>query len=214
MTRASSLRVAGHGSVVAHRDRPAANLEIWQRQDRLVQVSFRSDIVRAAIKEWQEHPEGRPAAYAADIGADPHADWCGYFALWCLHRAGVAKHVNWIQGDGFIAPQNLQHVDHPMPGDIVYVPSPFQHQAILVSYEPTTGMVTSIDGNQPGIKPKVRFLQNGNLQFYSIQPLVAEAERTAATWGYIVAGAAILGAAAWAWLNPGPTERALRRIGL
>ncbi len=177
-------------------------------------MSFRSAVVRAAIKEWKEHPEGRPGLYASETGGDPGADWCGYFALRSLQKAGLAKGVKWIQGDGFISPLNLQRVDHPLPGDIVYVPAPFQHEAVLVSFDPVTGMATSIDGNQPGIAPKVRFLRNGNLDFYSIDPLVHDAERTAATWGYVVAGAAILGAAAYAWLNPGPFDRALKHLGI
>jgi len=152
--------------------------------------------------------------YAQDVSGDPEADWCGYFALWALHQAGIAKGIKWIQGVGFISPQNLQRVDHPLPGDIVVVPQPFQHQALLVSYEPATGMVTSIDGNQPGIKPKVRFVQNGNLQFYSIQPLVEAAERSAPLWPWLLGGAAVLGAAAYAWANPGQIDRALRRVGI
>lgn len=182
-------------------------------------MSYRSDAVRAAIKEWQAHPEGRPALYWRETLDPPNpsysADWCGGFVLWALKQAGIAKNVPWIVGQGFIAPQNLQRVTHPLPGDIVYVGEPFQHQALLVSYEPTTGMVTSIDGNQPGIKPKVRFVQNGNLEFYSIQPLIAEAERNAPLWPYLLGGAIVAAAAAWVWQHglPAPVDRTLRRLG-
>lgn len=177
-------------------------------------MSYRSDAVRIAIREWEAFPSGRPDLYAREIGGDPGADWCGYLALWALQRAGLAKGVRWIQGAGFISPLRLPAVATPQPGDIVFVPSPFQHQALVVSYEPTTGMVTSIDGNQPGIEPRVRFVKNGNIQFYSIQPLVDEAERNAPAWPWLIGGAAVLGAAAYAWLNPGPIDRALRRIGI
>ncbi len=177
-------------------------------------MSFRSDAVRALVKEWHEYPSGRPDLYADEIGGDRGADWCGYLALRSLQQAGLAKGVRWIQGLGFIAPLALPHVATPSPGDVLVVPQPFQHMALVVSYEPTTGMVTSIDGNQPGIEPRVRFLKNGTLEFYSIQPLVDAAERNASSWPYLVAGAAILGAAAWAWLNPGPVDRALRRVGI
>lgn len=176
-------------------------------------MSFRSDAVRAVIKEWQAYPSGRPNLYADEIGGDRGADWCGYLVLRSLQQAGLAKGVKWIQGIGFIDPLGLPHVATPSPGDIVFLPQPFGHQALVVSYEPATGMVTSIDGNQPGIEPRVRFLKNGNLEFYSIQPLVDAAERNASSWPYLVGGALILGAAAWAWLNPGPIDRALRRIG-
>jgi hypothetical protein len=177
-------------------------------------VSYRSDAVRAAIKEWKAYPSGRPEVYARAIGGDPEADWCGYFALWALQQAGVGKGVRWIQGLGFISPLHLPSTNDPQPGDIAVVPVPFQHQALVVSFEPMTGMVTTIDGNQPGIEPRVRFFKNGNLQTYSIQPLIDEAERNASAWPWLLGGAAVLGAAAWAWLNPGPIDRALRRAGI
>jgi CHAP domain len=178
-------------------------------------LSYRSDVVRAAVKEWQSHPEGRPALYWQEdlVGSGFSGDWCGGFALWCLKQAGLAKGIPWIIGVGFIEPQRLPEVATPEPGDIVVIPDPFEHQAIVVSYEPSTGMVTSIDGNQPGIETKVRF-RSSNMQFYSIQPFIDEAERNASSWPYLVAGAAIVGAAAWAWLNPGPVDRALKRLGI
>ncbi len=181
-------------------------------------MSYRSDAVRAAVKEWQEHPDGRPDLYWSEVLSPPdpgyNGDWCGGFVLWVLKQAGLARKVPWIIGEGFISPQHLTEVSTPQPGDIVFVPSPFEHQALVVSFEPTTGMVTSIDGNQPGIKPKVRFVRNGNIQFYSIQSLIDEAERNAPLWPWLLGGAAVLGAAAWAWMNPGPIDRALRRAGI
>lgn len=177
-------------------------------------MSYRSDAVRSAVKEWEAHPGGRPDLYADEVGGDRGADWCGYFVLRSLQKAGLAKGVKWIQGAGFISQQRLPQVQVPQPGDVVVVPEPFQHQALVVSFEPMTGMVTSIDGNQPDIRPRVRFIKNGNIQFYSIQPLIDEAERNAPVWPWLVGGAAVLGAAAWAWLNPGPIDRALRRAGI
>lgn len=181
-------------------------------------MSYRSDVVRAAILEWETHPDGRPELYWDEVLDPPdpnyNGDWCGAFVLRSLKRAGLAKRVPWIIGSGFISPQRLPQVAAPEPGDVVFVPSPFQHQAVVVSYEPATGMVTSIDGNQPDIRPKVRFVRNGNIQFYSIQPLIDQAERDAPVWPWLLGGAAVLGAAAYAWLNPGPIDRALRRVGI
>jgi len=177
-------------------------------------MSYRSDVVRAAVKEWEAHPAGRPDLYAAEVGGDAGADWCGYFALRSLQKAGLAKGTRWVQGNGFISPLNLPLTNNPQPGDIVFVPEPFGHQAPIVSFEPTTGMVTSIDGNQPDIRPRVRFTKGGNIRFYSIQPLIDAAERNAPVWPWLVGGAAVLGAAAYAWLNPGPIDRALRRVGI
>lgn len=177
-------------------------------------MSYRTDAVRATIKEWKAFPSGRPDLYYQETGGDPGSDWCGMFVLRNLQKAGLAKGVKWIQGIGFISPLNLPRVSVPQPGDVVVVPSPFQHQAMVVSYEPLTGMVTSIDGNTPGVEPKVRFIKNGNIEFYSIQPLVDVAERQASTWGFVAAGAILVGAAAYAWLNPAPFDRVLRRLGI
>lgn len=177
-------------------------------------MSYRSAAVRAALKEWKAFPSGRPELYEQEAGGDAGSDWCGIFVLRNLKQAGMAKGVMWVQGLGFISPLGLPRIAAPLPGDVVVVPSPFQHQAMVVSYEPSTGMVTSIDGNQPGIAPRVRFVKNGNIEFYSIQPLVDAAERSASSWGYIAAGALIVGVAAYAWLNPGPIDRALRRLGI
>lgn len=176
-------------------------------------MSYRADAVNAALREWERYPNGRKELYYQETGATG-GDWCGIYVLRSLQQAGLAKGVKWIQSRGFIDPLGLPLTSNPLPGDIVYVPSPFQHQAMVVSYDPTTGMVTSIDGNQPGIEPKVRFVQNGNIRFYSIQPLVDEAERNASIVGFLVAGAVIAGAAAWAWENgfPAPVERLLKRL--
>lgn len=179
-------------------------------------MSYRSDAVRAAVKEWKAHPSGRDDLYIGSVGGPPGSDWCGEFVLWALQQAGLAKGIRWIQGLGFIAPLGLPLVATPSPGDVAYIPQPFQHQALVISYEPSTGMVTSIDGNQPGIEPRVRFLKNGNIEFYSVQPLIDAAEAAAPTWPFLLAGAAILGAAAWVWEHglPAPIDRGLRRLGI
>ena len=180
---------------------------------------YRSAAVRAALKEWREHPQGRPALYVQETLRPEDlpwsGDWCGIYVLRSLQKAGLAKGVPWIISEGFIWPLRLPRIATPLPGDIVVVPEPFQHQALVVEFEPVTGMVTSIDGNQPDIRPRVRFIKNGNIQFYSIQPLIDAAERGFA-WGAMLTGAALLGAGAWIWLNgvPRPVERQLKRLGL
>lgn len=182
-------------------------------------MSFRTDAIRALVKEWKDHPSGRPELYWSElVPQDPNydGDWCGALALRSLKKAGMAKGVLWQVGLGFISPLRLPRVAFPQPGDILVVPQPFQHQAMVVEADPATGMITSIDGNQPGIEPRVRFVKNGNIEFYSIQPLVDEAERNASSWGYVAAGALLMGAAAYIWLNgvPRPIERGLQRLGV
>lgn len=180
--------------------------------------NYRSDAVRALIREWERHPAGRPDLYWRELHAPQgyHGDWCGALVLRSLQQAGLAKGVPWIVGEGFIWPLRLPQVQTPQIGDILVVPEPFQHQALVVEFEPTTGMVTSIDGNQPDIRPRVRFIKNGNIQFYSIQPLIDAAEAASSPWGFVLAGAALLGAGTYVWLNgvPKPVERQLKRLGI
>jgi len=166
-------------------------------------MSYRSRAVSAALEEWRRYPSGRPELYWQEV-LNPRdqpftGDWCGAFVLRSLQQAGLAKGVQWEIGRGFIAPLNLPPTRNPQPGDIAYLASPFQHEALVLEYEPRTGMATTIDGNQPGIEPRVRFVANGNLQFYSIEPLIQIAKEQALPWGFVLGGAAVVGAGAYLW---------------
>ncbi len=180
--------------------------------------SYRSDALDAALAEGRAHPEGRPNLYWRELLRPDdlpfQGDWCGAFVLRSLQKAGLARGVPWIIGQGFIGPLGLPVTHHPLPGDIIYIGEPFQHQALVLSYDPKTGQVLSIDGNQPGIEPKLRFA-GSNVTFYSIQPLIDAAE-AGFSWGFALAGAALFGAGAWIWLNgvPKPLERRLARLGV
>ncbi len=179
-------------------------------------MSFRADVVNEALREWERFPQGRPDLYADETGGARGMEWCGYFVLRSLKRAGLAKNVRWVSGLGFIAPLKLPITSAPLPGDVAYIDQPFQHEAVVVSYNPSTRMLTTIDGNQPGIEPQVRFMGNGGIVVYSIQPLVDEAERNASVVGFVLAGALVVGVAAWGWQHglPGPVDRWLRRLGV
>lgn len=181
-------------------------------------MSYRNDVVRAVTSEWRAHPAGRPSVYwrevlpPEDLPFD--GDYCGALVLRSLQKAGLARGVRWKIGRGFIEPLSLPQVRFPQVGDIAFVPQPFQHQALVIDADPATGRVLTIDGNQPAIEPRERYVQNGNLQFYSIQPLIEQAEREAPAWPWVLAGAGILGACAWVWENglPKPVERVVRRL--
>lgn len=76
--------------------------------------------------------------------------WCGVFALWVLHQAGLTK-AKWLTGPkeyGFIYPLKLPMVASPKPGDIAYF-NKNQHQAIVASVS-GNGWVTLINGNGEG----------------------------------------------------------------
>lgn len=73
--------------------------------------------------------------------------WCGLFALWCMqsaeHRWELSKGIRpALKGKAF-----------PEPGDLVIFKSMWHH-AIVVSLD--GGVLTTIDGNQPGIVERTR----------------------------------------------------------
>lgn len=95
--------------------------------------------------------------------------WCGIFCLWALHQAGLAKSVKWKLGYGFLEVQRLPKTHQPLPGDVAYFDKPFQHHAIVESYE--QGVLETIDGNQPDVRARTRSPNHGAV-FYSIQPFL------------------------------------------
>ena len=120
-----------------------------------------------------------PNKYWADVQpqlVNSNKAWCGGFALWALHKAEVAKNVIWQIGKGFTAINGLQPTRSPKPGDIVYIDQPFQHHAIVETFDPVTGALTTIDGNQAGGTVKIvpRNIKNVTA-VYSIEPFLSKA---------------------------------------
>lgn len=76
--------------------------------------------------------------------------WCGAFALWCLHQAGLGLELRWrfptehSSRSGFL--WALERTAEPAAGDIAYLDQPFQHHAIVSSVDGP--LVHTIDGNQ------------------------------------------------------------------
>jgi hypothetical protein len=129
----------------------------------------RLKVVNAAIREigpqnpkkyWDDTVPGYPGFSGA---------WCGGFALWAIHQAGLAKDVDWEIGKGFC--YRLPITKNPLPGDIAYFDNPYQHHAIVESVN--NGMVNTIDGNQPGNEVRRRTRDYESVTaFYSIDPYV------------------------------------------
>lgn len=101
----------------------------------------------------------------------PTGHWCGAFALWALHEASVAQNVMWVIGLGFCEVQGLPKTQDPLPGDIAYTHEPFQHHAIVESWDGTT--LVTIDGNQPDVRRKSRPMPK-RITFYSISKFLNE----------------------------------------
>lgn len=144
-------------------------------------MTTRQLILDIAIAEIGDQGKGSPQVEAywrsalppewSDAQVHQYADtreWCGGFALWCLHRAGLALDVHWRDGHGFV--DTLPHTCDPQPGDIVVFPA-LWHHAIVEEYDGR--WLTTIDGNQPGVKRRSR--DNPKCTCYSIEPWLQEA---------------------------------------
>ncbi len=68
--------------------------------------------------------------------------WCGAFALWALHQAGLAISWRWVIGKGFL--WRLERTKDPKPGDIAYF-NLQQHHAVVI--EVTADRVHLVNGN-------------------------------------------------------------------
>lgn len=115
----------------------------------------------------------------------PHPpQWCGAFALWNIHKAGLGLQLRWMFGPphfGFL--WNLRQLEPhevPEPGDIAYLNAPYQHHAVVACVDGE--LVTTINGNQGPIKPiqtKAAALKHWTA-FYSIDRLlIGKAEAVA-----------------------------------
>lgn len=146
-------------------------------------MSLRDDVVRFAEAEVGPQVKGSPQVLGywrevlprtwGDVVVRQYAKekhWCGGFALWALHKAGIARDVFWLDGLGFCEVEKLPKTKAPQPGDIAYTNSPFQHHAIVKSL--ANGILVTIDGNQPNVVEKTRPLPKSGMVFYSIQPFL------------------------------------------
>jgi hypothetical protein len=142
-------------------------------------MSLRDAIVEAAVAEIGAGNREKLLRYwESAMGQEVSYDsvhrlaWCGIFALYCLHAAGVAKDVFWKVGKGFLLqpPHPLKTTRTPQPGDIGYQNLPFQHHFLVENVNGV--LIHTIDGNQPDIRRRTRSF-GSELVFYSIEPLLA-----------------------------------------
>lgn len=133
----------------------------------------RDRVVAAARAELGK---GESAKYWKDVDpelAGTNAAWCGGFALWCLHQAGLAKNIQWITGKGFLGRlHRLDSITDAKPGDIAYY-NKFQHHAVVAANN-GDGTLDDINGNGSG--GKVTETKNAKPDaVYSIQSLIESA---------------------------------------
>ncbi len=142
--------------------------------------------------------------YWADVlpGTPPSGypkDWCGGFALWALHQAGLGRKIFWVIGTGFL--QKLPTTQSPKVGDIAYFDTN-QHHAVVVGVN-ADGTVDLVNGNgMYGAVSASTTPKSHVAGFYSIEPLLSTAESDSSL-PWALGAAAVLGAGAWALLPSG-----------
>lgn len=129
----------------------------------------RADVVAAAAGELGNSD---PEPYWADAlpGTHvPHAiSWCGGFALWALHQAGLALGWHWEPGVGFLF--RLPTTRSPDAGDVAYF-THHQHHAIVERVE--DGACWLINGNGIGGQvTRSHVFTSSVTAFYSIAQLL------------------------------------------
>lgn len=141
-------------------------------------LTGRAAVVAAAVSQIGNTD---PALYWLDTlpgGTDPgDADWCGAFALWCLHRARLAQDWQWEIGSGFLLStvhHSLPTTTEPKPGDIAYFDHN-QHEAIVEAVSPSG--VSLINGNgSGGAVTRSTEPRSAVTAFFSIAPLLPGGE--------------------------------------
>lgn len=162
-------------------------------------VSPRDRVARAARSQlgrtdatpyWQDVlPYVSPGNYPPD--------WCGAFALWAIHQAGLGREVDWVIGRGISAA--LPTTQNPLPGDIAYFTNN-QHHAVVVGVD--GDRVSLVNGNGAGGAVSPSTIDQGQAAaYYSIAPLLEDAAGDTAT-PWLIGSAAVAGAAAWLLLPP------------
>jgi len=133
----------------------------------------KSAVIRKRVIEIAREQVGKAeleryfAAVAPDfVGQKP--EWCGIFALWVLHQAGLGAGVKWIVAKGFLF--RLPRTSSPKPGDIAYY-TKFNHQALVAAVR--GGEVDLINGNGKGgvVSESTKRLEDA-AGYYSIQPWI------------------------------------------
>lgn len=166
-------------------------------------VSPRLRVAQAALSQVGK---GDASVYWADVlpGYPPGSypkDWCGGFALWSLHQAGLGKNLFWVIGLGFLS-GNLPETGVPQVGDIAYFDTN-EHEAVIVGVDYVRGTMDLVNGNGTGgvVSTSTTPISHA-AGIYSIAPLLASAQ-TETSLPWIAASALVLGAGAWVLLPPG-----------
>lgn len=145
-----------------------------------MQNDLRSKVIEIARGEIGDQRKGSPevreywAKVCPELTAEQswyaakRQEWCGIFALWCLHEAGVTD-VPWKIGRGFV--YLLPKTESPLPGDIFVGPGPAWHHGLVEHYDPVVPWLVSIEGNTPTVRRRSR-REPLKLTYYSLDPWI------------------------------------------
>lgn len=98
--------------------------------------------------------------------------WCGIFALWVFHQAGILQDVMWEPGKGFL--YRLPQTENPKPGDLGYLDRR-NHHSIVKAVDGND--VVTIDGNSMWGRVAQNKRKLSDFQsFHSIGQLIGESE--------------------------------------
>ncbi len=113
------------------------------------------------VAKSQVGVSGRPNKYTrwyGTIGGSYSYAWCATFVSWCASQAGVASYITktascyWM-ADGFSKKGTLKSSSYnPVKGDILFFDNSstsgaYNHVGIVVSYNASTGAITTVEGN-------------------------------------------------------------------
>ena len=137
----------------------------------------RQRVAKAALGEIGSTNKAKYWASALPGQNPAGLDWCGAFALWTLHQAGIAADWFWKIGVGFLmtTQHSLPITTTPKLGDIAYF-TKNQHEAVVVGVDNVnrTVQLANGNGNMGAVSPST-IPWNSVTAFFSIAPLVGEA---------------------------------------
>ena len=137
-------------------------------------LSARQKVANAARSQVGSSDKAKYWASALPGQNPAGLDWCGAFALWSLHAAGLAKDWFWQLGKGFLMTDKtkLPITTVPQVGDIAYFTTN-QHEAVVLSVDSNNKTVELANGNSTGGKVTISNIPwNKATAFFSITPLV------------------------------------------
>ncbi len=162
LTKAVEIAEAEEGKVIANKKGADGHRYGWERLMEYFETSFGKDkivdapssekntVPRKSIKTKSEF-EGNVVFPDGEVKTgkrDAMPSWCGIFAFWSLHKAGIPMPM-WQLGKAFLPPESAYPKEHvPKPGDIAYKHLR-SHFGLVVGME-GSNRVKSVNGNTAG----------------------------------------------------------------